>query len=432
MAEPRFASLSLEEIDELVLAKDSSSSKSATEVSFRTFLRYCKEKNIVMDISKIDPSVLNDVLAQFYAETRKEDGSLYKKTSMHSLRYGLQRKIKYIRKDVNIIEDSQFKRSNEVFTAQLVHLKKIGLAKIDHKPPLSQHDLALLYTSGVFAINKPSSLQKKVFFEVLFYLCRRGRENLRLLTKDSFKINDGEDGMRYVTLEKDELTKNHRVNDEQQEGGIMLETGGVNCPVASFVLYLNCLNPKLEAFFQWPKSSVPGNGPWYDNMVLGIKTLNTLMKKISEEANFSTIYTNHSIRATAITLLDSAGLEARHIMAVSGHKAESSIRSYSKTSNDIKRKMSDTLSSASSLKKSKVSFNFGSEVYKNLGDDENTTNANVISKHVQENKQSSTFSFQSTQSSISNSDRNTTSSPFFVKGETYFSNCSFNFSTKSD
>ena len=295
------------------------------------------------------------------------------------MRYGLQRKIKYIR-DVNIIDGTECKRSNEVFTAQLVHLKKIGLAKIDHKPPLSQHDLALLYTSGVFAINTPSSLQKRVFFEVLFYLCRRGRENLRLLTKDSFKINDGEDGMRYVTLEKDELTKNHRVNDDQQEGGIMLETGQVNCPVASFILYLSYLNPKSEAFFQRPKSYVPGCGPWYDNMVLGIKTLNTLMKKISDEANLSTGYTNHSIRATAITLLDSAGLEVRHIMTLSGHKAESSIRSYSKTRNDIKRKMSDTLSSASSLKKSKVSFNFGSELYKKLGADENTTNANVVSK----------------------------------------------------
>ena len=80
--EPRFASLSLEEIDELVFAKDSISSKTATEVSFRTFLRYCKEKNIIMDIYKIDPSELNEVLSRFYAEARKEDGSLYKKTSM--------------------------------------------------------------------------------------------------------------------------------------------------------------------------------------------------------------------------------------------------------------------------------------------------------------------------------------------------------------
>ena len=103
----------------------------------------------------------------------------------------------------------------------------------------------------------------------MFYLCRRGRENLRLLTKESFKVNNGEDGKRFMTLEKDELTKNHRVNDQQHEGDIILETGGDNCPVASFEEYIKRLNPKLNTFFQRPKASVPFEGPWYDNMVLG-------------------------------------------------------------------------------------------------------------------------------------------------------------------
>ena len=38
------------------------------------------------------------------------------------------------------------------------------------------------------------------------------------------------------------------------------------------------------------------------------------------------IYTNHSIRATAITEMDEAGIDTRHIMHVSGHKSESSIK----------------------------------------------------------------------------------------------------------
>ena len=52
-----------------------------------------------------------------------------------------------------------------------------------------------------------------------------------------------------MALEKDELTKNHRVNDQQHEGGIILETGADNCPVASFKEYIKLLNPKLNAFF---------------------------------------------------------------------------------------------------------------------------------------------------------------------------------------
>lgn len=44
----------------------------------------------------------------------------------------------------------------------------------------------------------------------------------------------------------------------------------------------------------------------------------------------STLYTNHCIRATCITNLDQRGIEARHIMSVSGHKSETSIKSYSR------------------------------------------------------------------------------------------------------
>ena len=69
------------------------------------------------------------------------------------------------------------------------------------------------------------------------------------------------------------------------------------------------------------------------------------MKNISTDAGLSQLYTNHSIRATCITVLDSAGNEARHIMSVSGHRSEASIRSYSKTDMAMKRKMCNILSS---------------------------------------------------------------------------------------
>ena len=68
------------------------------------------------------------------------------------------------------------------------------------------------------------------------------------------------------------------------------------------------------------------------------------MKEISIDAGLSISYTNRSIRATCITLLDDAGNESRH-MSVSGHKNESSIRSYSKTKLKKKREMSTLLSS---------------------------------------------------------------------------------------
>ena len=83
-------------------------------------------------------------------------------------------------------------------------------------------------------------------------------------------------------------------------------------------------------------------------MVVGERTLGEKMKSISREAKLSRCYKNHSIRVTAVTILDKPDFEARHIMAASGHKNEAGIRSYSKT--DIcTKKMSETLTTICEL-----------------------------------------------------------------------------------
>ena len=56
--------------------------------------------------------------------------------------------------------------------------------------------------------------------------------------------------------------------------------------------------------------------------------LGDLMKILHKAANLSKIYINHSVRATAITLWSDAGLSNRHIMSLSGHRKENSLRSY--------------------------------------------------------------------------------------------------------
>ena len=81
-------------------------------------------------------------------------------------------------------------------------------------------------------------------------------------------------------------------------------------------------------------------------MVVSVCLLGDMMKQISTEANLSRVYTNHFIRATAVTILDKSGFEARHIITVSGHRNESSIRAYSKTDQTTNRRMSETLTAA--------------------------------------------------------------------------------------
>jgi hypothetical protein len=62
-------------------------------------------------------------------------------------------------------------------------------------------------------------------------------------------------------------------------------------------------------------------------MVVGERKLGDKMKEISADAKLCRIFTNHSIRAISITILDKAGFIARHIMTISVDRNESLIRS---------------------------------------------------------------------------------------------------------
>ena len=56
------------------------------------------------------------------------------------------------------------------------------------------------------------------------------------------------------------------------------------------------------------------------------------MKRISEHACLSSLYTNHCLRATTIVHLKAAGIEDRKICEISGHKNPASLTAYDRTS----------------------------------------------------------------------------------------------------
>ncbi|XP_072176075.1 LOW QUALITY PROTEIN: zinc finger MYM-type protein 2-like [Diadema setosum] len=346
----RFASLGEDDLDQLIDEKDSKSTKRVINLAENILKAYTEAKGLSIS-ETITAQELNKFLRSFYAEVRRSNGEFYSKRSMITLRYGLQRHFKKV-SAFDVVNDPQFKEANEMFHAILVKLKKEGKGSVVHKDPITQEDMLKIKSSSALDVSTPRGLQNKVFVDIMLHLCNRGRENLRNFSKTDFDIATDSTNERYVYLASDKLTKNHRgesLDDSRSQQGRMYETHKPDCPVEAFQVYVSHLNPGNDDFFQRPKVNAESDEQvWYCNAPVGKNTLGDKMRKISLEAQTSKIYTNHCLRATSIHVLDaSSGFEARHIMSVSGHKSESSIKHYAYVDEAKKRRMSRCLSSVS-------------------------------------------------------------------------------------
>lgn len=104
-----------------------------------------------------------------------------------------------------------------MFSAVSVDLKRKGLVKVDHTESIEPEDLKKLYTSLTLSPDTSEGLLHKCWFDVMFFLCRRGRENLREMKKDTFKFAKDSNERMYLYQARDELDKNHRVHTDPHD-----------------------------------------------------------------------------------------------------------------------------------------------------------------------------------------------------------------------
>uniref|UniRef100_A0A8W8P5J4 EGF-like domain-containing protein n=1 Tax=Magallana gigas TaxID=29159 RepID=A0A8W8P5J4_MAGGI len=204
-----FANVEESHIAKLLDEKDSVSTKRTINRSVSLFRTFLIAKRGSGDFEGLSKQELNENLRLFYVSIRTKSGTNLKVSSLNSIKYGLS---KYLKDNCKIdIHGSEFHESKVVFKAAITDMKKKGFGSVDHKQAISTEDLNKLFNSEtiVFNVNTPCGLQSKVWFDLMFYLCRRGRENLRKMTKETFGIETDAIGREYVFQAIDEADKNH-------------------------------------------------------------------------------------------------------------------------------------------------------------------------------------------------------------------------------
>lgn len=253
----RFGTTNANEKQDILDKRKKPNTNRATKLWFTCFTDYLREKELpeVKDITNED---LPNILEQFYSEVRKKEAKenpkneaavegdrLYKNTSLKAIRGALARYFKEAR-CIDIISNEKFLRANQVFEGVQRINKEKGLGSIISKPPIDDSDLHRIteyFKAGMSGPPNPQLLQQCVLFYIVLYMCRRGRENLRDMTKDTFKLTkDAEDGRMYIFQAVDEADKNHSHKDTTNSNdGRIYEVPGKYTESLFCIFYLNAL-----------------------------------------------------------------------------------------------------------------------------------------------------------------------------------------------
>ena len=72
----------------------------------------------------------------------------------------------------------------------------------------------------------PKRLQQQMIFYIIYYFCRRGRENLYDMTKETFHIEVEPDGTEFIYQFLDEIDENHGADDISKTKGRVYSNNG--------------------------------------------------------------------------------------------------------------------------------------------------------------------------------------------------------------
>ena len=112
--------------------------------------------------------------------------------------------------------------------------------------------------------------------------------------------------------------------------------GNERCIVRLLDRYLSILPPDCAYFYMRPLDKFPSESAVTKQRV-GVNVLKSILPEICEKSGIGVHYTNHSLRATAITRMFNCGVPEKVIAENSGHRSTKALRCYERTSEELQQ-----------------------------------------------------------------------------------------------
>ena len=278
----------------------------------------------------------------------------YPPSTLYSICCGLQRYIRDVKPDLNLLKDPQFSRFQRTLDAEMKRLRSTGLGVKKRKAePISISDENLLWEKKLLGDHSARVLlDTMVFYYGMYFALRSGLEHRNLLqsqivlveppgatpylvyTENFSKNNSG--GLAQRKVEAKSVA--HHANEQNPE----------RCFVRLFKEYKKRLPQTItdsSPFYLSPLKN-PKGITWYSSVAVGHNTLSKTVKRLCETADITGFKTNHSLRVTNATRLFQSGAEEQLIMERTGHRSIDGVRAYKRSSEEQHRSISYVLNAA--------------------------------------------------------------------------------------
>ena len=189
-----------------------------------------------------------------------------------------------------------------------------------------------------FQRNNLQVLQDEIIFNIIYHFGLRGRENLRNLKHSTFEVKTDNSGSKYVCVAVPMMKKNVKASlnckeyTDHRQARMYELVDERACPVQAFLRYKSYFedaNPETPLFLKVNKDETS-----FTKQVIGKCTLGDFMKNLSKKLNLQTMYTNHCIRVTVVTVLKEQQVADKDVMLITGHKNSRSIERYERKRRD--------------------------------------------------------------------------------------------------
>ena len=153
-------------------------------------LSCAKIRNKEQEIERLEPSRLDEILQQIYAEMKRKDGTDYEPPSLANMQAALDRRLREAGYMYSLLTSRHFLNSRNVLEGKARLLREQGKGKLPNKScSLSNDEIEQLWESGQLDYHSPMALINTVWWLFTLHFGLRGRKEHHNMKIEDFTFN---------------------------------------------------------------------------------------------------------------------------------------------------------------------------------------------------------------------------------------------------